>query len=43
VNGADLGQLLAAWGAAPDNDADFNGDGAIDGIDLGVLLANWTV
>jgi hypothetical protein len=43
VNGADLGQLLAAWGAAPGNAADFNGDGAIDGIDLGVLLANWTV
>ena len=43
VNGADLGQLLAAWGASPGNAADFNGDGAIDGIDLGVLLANWTL
>ena len=42
VNGADLGQLLSAWGscttACP---ADLNDDGMVDGTDLGVLLAGW--
>ena len=25
----------------PENPADLNGDGSVDGIDLGILLANW--
>ena len=43
VDGADLGVLLASWGA-PDFDSrcDFNGDGAVDGFDLGTLLGEWT-
>lgn len=41
VDGADLGQLLAAWGAC--NCAqDLNGDGQVNGADLGLLLANWS-
>jgi len=46
VDGADLGILLAAWGACPMRGAciaDLYGDGAVDGADLGILLANWTV
>ena len=42
VNGADLGILLGAWGAAAGNFADLNQDGSVNGIDLGVLLGNWT-
>ncbi len=43
VNGADLGQLLASWGACPQScPADLNGSGTVDGADLGVLLADWT-
>jgi len=42
VDGADLGQLLAAWGpcagACPE---DLDGDGSVGGGDLGVLLAAW--
>ena len=41
VDGADLGLLLAAWGAAG-GAADLDGNGVVDGGDLGVLLANWT-
>jgi len=40
VDGTDLGELLAAWGAAGGT-ADFNLDGSIDGTDLGELLAAW--
>jgi hypothetical protein len=41
VNGADLGILLGAWGAAdPGEPADLNADGVVDGIDLGILLGN---
>jgi hypothetical protein len=39
VNGADLGLLLAGWGAA--GSTDLNGDGTTNGADLGLLLANW--
>lgn len=40
VDGADLGQLLAAWGQ--DTPAvDLNGDGVVEGGDLGVLLSAW--
>jgi len=42
VQGADLGLVLAAWGAAPAGTAaDINRDGAVDGTDLGLLLATW--
>lgn len=41
VDGADLGQLLAAWGLP--GTADLNADSTVDGADLGMLLANWTV
>ena len=42
ITGADLGQLLAAWGAAsPGATADLNADGSIDGFDLAYLLAGW--
>jgi hypothetical protein len=39
VNGADLGQLLAAWGTPG---GDLDGDGTTSGVDLGILLANWS-
>jgi predicted outer membrane repeat protein len=44
INGADLGQLLATWGACGGGCclADLNADGQIDGSDLGMLLADWT-
>ena len=38
VNGADLGLMIAAWGAAG---ADLNGDGTTNGADLGLLIAGW--
>ncbi len=40
VDGADLGQLLGAWGTA-NPAADLNGDGIVDGADLGILLGGW--
>ena len=39
VDGADLGQLLAAWGTPGPTDLD--GSGSTDGADLGILLTNW--
>jgi len=39
VDGADLGQLLAAWGMPGPTDLD--GSGFTDGADLGILLTNW--
>jgi hypothetical protein len=41
VNGADLGLLLSAWGAAG-SAADLDLSGAVGGADLGLLLAGWT-
>lgn len=42
VNGADLGELLAAWGPVPEGSpVDLNGDGVVDGADLGTVLAAW--
>ena len=35
VGGADIGELLAAWGTPG---ADLNGDGVTDGADFGALL-----
>ncbi len=39
VDGADLGILLAGWGAS--GDSDLNTDGVTNGADLGILLAQW--
>jgi agmatine/peptidylarginine deiminase len=41
VDGADLGQLLAAWGPCAECAFDLNGDGIVDGADLGEMLAAW--
>ena len=42
VNGADLGILLAEWGAiTPTTTSDLNRDGTVDGGDLGILLSGW--
>ena len=41
VNGVDLSQLLAAWGASGGS-ADINEDGQVNGADLSQLLAAWT-
>jgi hypothetical protein len=41
VDGADLGQLLAAWGPCGECAFDLNGDGNVDGSDLGLVLADW--
>ena len=43
VNGADLAELLAGWGAVTGANAkaDLNGDGVVDGFDLARVLARW--
>jgi hypothetical protein len=41
VSGADVGLLLAAWGAL-DSDADLDGDGVVAGGDIGLILAYWS-
>ena len=43
VNGADLGIVLANWGAcgAGTCAADLNGDGQVNGADLGIVLSGW--
>ena len=41
TDGADLGILLAAWGATGQSGVDLNHDGIINGADLGQLLSNW--
>ncbi|MCA9283742.1 MAG: hypothetical protein KDA22_00905 [Phycisphaerales bacterium] len=40
VDGADLGQMLGAWGTK-DATADLNQDGTVDGADLGLMLSAW--
>jgi hypothetical protein len=40
VDGADLGQLLGAWGHTSGPE-DLNGDSLVDGGDLGMLLGAW--
>lgn len=40
VDGSDLAQLLAAWGAGH-GPADLDGSGSVEGADLGKLLAAW--
>jgi len=41
VDGADLGLLLAVWGADAPPAMDFDGDTAVTGADLGALLGAW--
>jgi 3-phytase/alkaline phosphatase D len=41
VDGADLAQVLGAWGQTAWTPADLTGDGAVDGTDLGSVLAAW--
>ena len=41
VGPADLGFLLALWGASEPPTGDLDGDGTIGPTDLGVMLANW--
>jgi hypothetical protein len=42
VNGADLGLLLAGWGACGTPcPGDLDGNGVVNGADLGLLLAAW--
>jgi hypothetical protein len=45
VAGADLGQMLIAWGPVVDGAiaADLDGDGVVGGADLGQLLLAWGV
>ena len=38
VDGADMGELLAAWNTPA---GDVNGNGTTDGSDLGIMLTNW--
>ena len=40
VDGADLNQLLGAWGVSGTK-GDLDDDGTVDGEDLLILLANW--
>ncbi|MSR18953.1 MAG: hypothetical protein EXS00_07300 [Phycisphaerales bacterium] len=40
VNGADIGMLLGAWGAAG-GAADLDGSGTVAGGDLAVMLSHW--
>jgi Tol biopolymer transport system component len=46
IDAADLGLLIATWGACPGAgfpcQADFDESGDVDGTDLGTLLAAWT-
>ena len=41
VNGADLGDFLAQWGACSDCTGDFNEDDVVNGADLGQFLSEW--
>jgi hypothetical protein len=42
LSGRDLGLLLGAWGPAQGSPYDLNNDGSVDGLDLGILLGNFT-
>jgi hypothetical protein len=44
VNGFDLAQLLASWGAClipAGCEADLDDNGVVNGFDLAILLAAW--
>jgi len=43
VDGADLAELLGAWGSAIPGPADLDHDGTVGGGDLAILLGNWSV
>ena len=42
VNGMDIAEVLASWGACPGCPADFDGDGMVNGSDFALILAAWT-
>jgi hypothetical protein len=42
IDGADLGELLGAWGPCNGCAADLNDDGTVDGADLAILLGAWS-
>jgi hypothetical protein len=41
VNGADLAQLLGAWGPCTGCGADLTRDGQVAGDDLAIILSSW--
>lgn len=41
IDGDDLGQLLAEWGACPGCPSDLDGDDTVGGGDIGWFLASW--
>ena len=41
MNGADLGQMLGSWGVCGGCPADLDGNGSVDGGDLGLILGAW--
>ena len=41
VNGADVGLMVAQWGACAGCSGDLNGDGIVNGADFGLLIAAW--
>ena len=42
INGIDLFHILNRWGSVDPGSCDLNGDQRADGLDLGVMLSNWT-
>jgi hypothetical protein len=46
VDGADLAELIGAWGVCPKKGvpcrADLDGSGVVDGTDLSILIGAWT-
>jgi formylglycine-generating enzyme required for sulfatase activity len=41
VNGVDIAQILADWGACASCPGDINDDGQVNGVDLAEVLAGW--
>ena len=42
VDGMDIAEVLASWGACAQCPADFNGDGVVNGGDFALILTAWT-
>ena len=42
INGIDLFHVLNRWGSVDPGSCDLNGDERADGLDLGIMLSNWT-
>lgn len=42
VDGMDIAEVLAAWGACAGCPADFDGDGVVNGGDFALILTAWT-